>query len=50
MVAKGSKVKQSCDDYDGAGPRGEGSSNDVPYPKRIQRLIEFMTHGKSDCE
>jgi hypothetical protein len=50
VVAKGSKVKRSRDDYDGVGPSGEGSSNDVPHPKRIQRLTEFMTHGNSDCE
>ena len=28
---------EPCDDYDGAGPNGEGSSNNVPHPKRIVR-------------
>ena len=31
------KIKRSHDEYDGAGPSGEGSSNDVPHSKRIQR-------------
>uniref|UniRef100_A0A2N9G555 ADP-ribosyl cyclase/cyclic ADP-ribose hydrolase n=1 Tax=Fagus sylvatica TaxID=28930 RepID=A0A2N9G555_FAGSY len=44
------KIKRSHDDYDGAGPSGEGSFNDVPHPKRIQRPMEFMADGKSDCE
>jgi hypothetical protein len=50
VVAEVNEVKRSRDDYDGAGPSGEGSSNDVPHPKRIQRLTESMTHGNSDCE
>jgi hypothetical protein len=50
VVVEVNKVKRSRDDYDGAGPSGEGSSNDVPHPKRIQRLTESMTHGNSDCE
>ena len=50
VVVEGNKVKQSRDDNDGAGPSGEGSSNDVPHPKRIQRLTESMTHGNSDYE
>uniref|UniRef100_A0A7N2RA26 Uncharacterized protein n=1 Tax=Quercus lobata TaxID=97700 RepID=A0A7N2RA26_QUELO len=44
------KVKRSRDDYDGAGPSGEGSFIDVPNSKRIERLIEFTTHGNSDSE
>ncbi|KAL0009485.1 hypothetical protein SO802_010987 [Lithocarpus litseifolius] len=35
VVKEGSKIKQSRDNYNGAGHSGEGSSNDVP--KRIQR-------------
>nr|POE98723.1 hypothetical protein CFP56_70257 [Quercus suber] len=50
MVAEGKKAKQICDDYDGSGPSGEGSSNDVQHPKRIERLAEFKPHGDSDCE
>ncbi|KAK9993089.1 hypothetical protein SO802_022792 [Lithocarpus litseifolius] len=38
VVAEGNKAKRSCDNYDGAGPSGEGSSNDIPNPKRIKRL------------
>ena len=40
------KVKRSRDDYNGAGPSGEGSSNEIPNPKRIKRHTE--THGNSD--
>uniref|UniRef100_A0A2N9G493 Uncharacterized protein n=1 Tax=Fagus sylvatica TaxID=28930 RepID=A0A2N9G493_FAGSY len=47
LVTEGNKVKQSRDEYDGAGPSGEGSSNDVPHPKRIERPTEF---GNSDSE
>uniref|UniRef100_A0A2N9GRV5 C-JID domain-containing protein n=1 Tax=Fagus sylvatica TaxID=28930 RepID=A0A2N9GRV5_FAGSY len=35
VVEKGKKIKRSHDDYDGARPSGEGSSNDIPNPKRI---------------
>jgi hypothetical protein len=39
MVAvEGNKIKRSRDEYDGTGPSGEGSSNDVPHAKRIERL------------
>uniref|UniRef100_A0A2N9HDS9 TIR domain-containing protein n=1 Tax=Fagus sylvatica TaxID=28930 RepID=A0A2N9HDS9_FAGSY len=41
---------RSGDDYDGAGPSGEGCSNDVHTQKRIERLIEFMSLDKTDCE
>uniref|UniRef100_A0A2N9GFH7 TIR domain-containing protein n=1 Tax=Fagus sylvatica TaxID=28930 RepID=A0A2N9GFH7_FAGSY len=44
---KGNKVKRRRDEYDGAGPSGEGSSNDIPHPKRIERPTEF---GNSDSE
>jgi hypothetical protein len=47
LVTKGNKVKRRRDVYDGAGPSGEGSSNDVPHPKRIERPTEF---GNSDSE
>ena len=50
VVVEGIKVKQSRDDYDGAGPSGEGSFIDEPNSKRIERLIEFNTHGNSDSE
>nr|POE71445.1 hypothetical protein CFP56_44790 [Quercus suber] len=50
VAAEGNKAKRSRDDYDGAGPSGEGSSNDIPNPKRIERLTEFMTHGNAGCE
>ena len=49
VVVEG-KAKQICDDYDGVGLSGKGSSNDVPHPKRIESLTEFMPHGDSDCE
>nr|POF00533.1 tmv resistance protein n [Quercus suber] len=50
VVAEGNKAKRTRYNYDGAEPSGEGSSNDVPHPKRIERLAEFMAHGDSDCE
>ena len=50
VVVEGNKVKRTRYNYDGAEPSGEGSSNDVPHPKRIERLTEFMAHGDSDCE
>ncbi|KAL4625120.1 hypothetical protein ACB092_05G001200 [Castanea dentata] len=45
VVVEGKKAKRIRVDYEGAGPSGEGSSNDAPKPKRIERL-----HGDSDCE
>uniref|UniRef100_A0A2N9I7T0 ADP-ribosyl cyclase/cyclic ADP-ribose hydrolase n=1 Tax=Fagus sylvatica TaxID=28930 RepID=A0A2N9I7T0_FAGSY len=45
VAAEGNKIKRSRDEYDGAGPSGEGSSNDVPHAKRIERLPEFK-----DCD
>ena len=42
------EVKRSRDDYNGAGPSGEGSSNDIPNPKRIKMHTE--AHGNSDSE
>ena len=45
VVVECNQAKRTCDDYDGAGPSGEGSSNDVPHPKRIERLLE----DNSDC-
>ena len=45
VVAEGNKIKRSRDDYNGAEPSGEGSSNDVPDAKRIERLPEFK-----DCD
>ena len=49
VVGDGNIAKRTCDDHDGVGPSGEGSSNDMPNPKRIKRLPEFKTHGNSDC-
>ena len=37
-------------DYDGAGPSGEGSFNELPHSQRDERFTEFMAHGDSDCE
>ena len=37
VVKEGSKIKRSHDNYNGARPSGEGSSNDVPHLKRLQR-------------
>ncbi|KAM4075822.1 hypothetical protein ACJW30_12G017900 [Castanea mollissima] len=34
---EGIKMKRSRDEYEGAGASGEGSSNDVPHSKRIER-------------
>ena len=48
MIVECDKAKRSCDDYDGAGLNGEGSSNDISNLKRIKRHTE--THGNSDCE
>ena len=48
VVVECHKVKHSRDDYNGARPSGDGSSNDIPNPKRIKRHIE--AHAKSDCE
>uniref|UniRef100_A0A2N9I5Q7 Disease resistance protein RPS4B/Roq1-like leucine-rich repeats domain-containing protein n=1 Tax=Fagus sylvatica TaxID=28930 RepID=A0A2N9I5Q7_FAGSY len=45
VAAEGNKIKRSRDEYDGAGPSGEGSSNDVPHGKRIEKLPEFK-----DCD
>ena len=50
LVVEGNKVKRSRDDYDGAGRSGKGSFIDVPNSKRIERLIEFTTHGNSEFE
>ena len=50
VVAEGNKAKETRDDCDGAGPSGEGSSNDLPHPQRIQTLTKIMAHGESDCE
>uniref|UniRef100_A0A2N9FAW2 Disease resistance protein RPS4B/Roq1-like leucine-rich repeats domain-containing protein n=1 Tax=Fagus sylvatica TaxID=28930 RepID=A0A2N9FAW2_FAGSY len=47
VLTEGNKVKRRRDEYDGAGTSGEGSSNDVPHPKRIERPTEF---GNSDSE
>jgi hypothetical protein len=47
LVTEGNKVKRRRDEYDGAGPSGEGSSNDIPHPKSIERPTEF---GNSDSE
>ncbi|XP_065630201.1 uncharacterized protein LOC112031960 [Quercus suber] len=33
---EGINLKRSRDEYDGAGPSGEGCSNDVPHSRRIQ--------------
>lgn len=49
VVGEGNIAKRTRDDYDGAEPSGEGSSNDMPNPKRIERLPEFKTHVNSDC-
>ena len=38
VVGDGNKAKRTCDNYDGVEPSGEGSSNDMPNPKRIKRL------------
>nr|POE57592.1 hypothetical protein CFP56_32925 [Quercus suber] len=48
MIVECDKAKRSCDDYDGVGLSGEGSSNDISNPKRMKRQTE--THGNSDCE
>ena len=32
VVAECNKAKETCDDYDGAGPSGEGNSHDPPNP------------------
>ena len=48
VVVECHKVKHSRDDYNGARLSGEGSSNNIPNPKRIKRHTE--AHGKSDCE
>jgi hypothetical protein len=37
-AAEGTRNKRSHDEDDGAGPSGEGYSNEEPQPKRIQRL------------
>ncbi|KAL4594403.1 hypothetical protein ACB092_12G017900 [Castanea dentata] len=40
---------EGSDDCDGAGPSGEGSSNDVPHPKQIERIPE-LAYGDYDSE
>ena len=59
-VVEGNNAKCTYGDYDGAGPSGEGSSNDIPLPDRIKMHAEFMDLvnsfiftedlGNSDCE
>ena len=46
VVAEGNKAKRTRDDYDGV---DLVETNDVPHPKRIERLVEFNNHGNSDC-
>ena len=46
MVMESNKVRQTHDDCDVAGPSEERSSNDVPNPKRIERMTEFMDQGE----
>ena len=41
VVGEGNIAKRTRDDYDGVGPSGEESSNDMPNPKRIERVPEF---------
>ena len=48
VVVECHKVKRSRDDYNGAGPSEEGSSNDIPNPKRIKKHTE--ADGNSDSE
>ena len=61
---KDTKIKRNYDEYDGPGPSGEGSSSDIPQPKRtqhpniIERLMprlgnwigNLSTQHDSDCE
>ena len=47
-VVEGNNAKRTYGDCDGAGPSGEGSSHDIPNPKRIKRHKE--THGNFDFE
>ena len=47
VVVECHKDKRSCD---GAGPSGEGSSNNIAYSKRTKRITEFMALGNCDCE
>ena len=46
VVMEINKVKQTHDDYDGAEPSEERSTDDVPNPKRIERITEFMDQGE----
>nr|POF00530.1 hypothetical protein CFP56_40360 [Quercus suber] len=50
VVVEGNKAKKTHDEYDRAGPSGEGSSKNIPSLKLIERLPEFMDLGNSDCE
>ena len=50
MVVECNQAKRTRDDYDGAGPGGEGSSNDVPHPKRIERLPEDNSNCAESSE
>ncbi|KAM3733208.1 hypothetical protein ACB098_11G118000 [Castanea mollissima] len=50
VLAECNKANQTHDDYDGAGPSGEGSLNELPHSQRNERFIEFLAHGDSDCE
>nr|POF02730.1 hypothetical protein CFP56_04963 [Quercus suber] len=45
VVVEDDRAKKIHDNFDGAGPSGEGSCNDVAHPNRIERL-----HGDFDCE
>ena len=46
VVMESNKVRQTHDDCDEAEPSEERSSNDVPNPKRIERITEFMDQGE----
>ena len=37
---KSNKIEKSRDEYNGTGPSGEGSSNDVPHSRRIQLYMK----------
>ena len=44
---EGIKLKRSRNEYEGLGASGEGSSNDVPHSKRIEKIENVWAHSNS---
>ena len=49
-AAEGSKNKQNSHEDDGAGPSGEGHSNEEPQPNWIYEVGEFMADSEESSQ